>query len=56
MKKLIFKVNACLSYDDIRRLEESIKDSLDEYGFAIVDSTMEVYEINTGEDDNKWAT
>lgn len=53
MNKLIFKVNCCLSYDDIHRLEEEIIDSLDKYGFAIVDSTMDIYEIDTREDDKE---
>lgn len=53
MKKLIFKVNARLKYDDMERLEQDIVKSLDKYGFAIIDDTIDIYEIEVGEDDNK---
>ena len=53
MKKLIFKVNCMLSYDDMERLEQDIIKSLDKNGFAIIDNRIDIYEIEVGEDDNK---
>ena len=51
MSKLILKVKPNLPYAEILRLEETIKNDLEKNGFAIVDNSIDIYEIETGEDD-----
>ena len=51
MKKVIFKLKTSMKYDDIERLENSIAESLDKHGFAIIDDSIDIYEIEIGEDD-----
>lgn len=49
MSKLILKLKRKLVFDDIERLERTIKQELDEYGFAIVEEDMfDIYELDDG--------
>ena len=51
MSKLILKVNRHLPYNELLRLEETIKEDLEKNGFAIIDNSIDIYEIKTEKDD-----
>lgn len=49
MAKVLLHLKRKLPYDEIERLEATIKKELDEYGFAIVDDNFDIYEIESEE-------
>lgn len=51
MSKLILKVKDKLPYNELLRLENTIKEDLQKNGFAVIDDRIDIYEIETGEDD-----